>query len=403
MHSKTKLWTPTGDDLRQLIICDTDFSEVGETDRELDTMQRLEQLGWLAEGDESGEYTLTDAGRLAVLRALGEVVALVQLKAGRVGRTYIAGPMTGHADFNYPAFNAAAAQMRSMGVTAINPADHGVVPGATWDDYLRSDIAQLATCESIYFLPGWSKSRGALLEHHIATSLGMRLLFAEGAERQISPTGQGDAMASLPLYRLADDEDGTRGLHRDDTGSWVKLQDVERALAARQTVRIYGCCAQLEGELHTADCPNMRPLVAARQPVGDVQSNPLLAIARRNIRQFLAKATFASEMDRFSAGRCVDVMEAAIGTPPSQAMDLGHARVIELLLTVAEAAYTLADSANDMEDCEHVEHADFVALSDALDALDQLPDDQPGYTMSEPAKARWALRALIGGQVVGNG
>ncbi len=50
-----------------------------------------------------------------------------------------------------------------------------------------------------------------------------------------SPGGQ-DALASLPLYRLADDANGNRGLHRDDTGSWVKLQDVERALAARQPV-----------------------------------------------------------------------------------------------------------------------------------------------------------------------
>jgi len=182
MDAKTKILSPTADDLRQLIICDTDFNEVGETDRKLDTMQRLVQLGWLAEGDENDEYTLTDAGRLAVRRALGDVVAFVQFKADRVARTYIAGPMTGYADFNYPAFNAAAAQLRALGVAAINPADHGVVPGATWEDYLRSDIAQLATCESIYFLPGWSKSRGALLEHHIATALGMRLLFAEGAE-----------------------------------------------------------------------------------------------------------------------------------------------------------------------------------------------------------------------------
>jgi len=43
-----------------------------------------------------------------------------------------------------------------------------------------------------------------------------------------------------------------------------------------------------------------------------------------------------------------------------------------------------------------LEYTDFVAMSDALDALDELPDDQPGYTMSEPAKARWALRGLIG-------
>ncbi|MDT3432309.1 hypothetical protein ROV94_15685 [Stenotrophomonas maltophilia] len=53
---------------------------------------------------------------------------------------------------------------------------------------------------------------------------------------QPSPGGQGGALASLPLYRLADDANGNRGLHRDDTGSWVKLQDVERALAARQPV-----------------------------------------------------------------------------------------------------------------------------------------------------------------------
>lgn len=39
--------------------------------------------------------------------------------------------------------------------------------------------------------------------------------------------------------------------------------------AARHQVRIYGCCAQPEGELHTAECPNMQHL-AARQPVGDV-------------------------------------------------------------------------------------------------------------------------------------
>ncbi|MGE8270339.1 hypothetical protein [Stenotrophomonas geniculata] len=53
---------------------------------------------------------------------------------------------------------------------------------------------------------------------------------------QPSPGGQGDALASVPLYRLADDANGNRGLHRDETGSWVKLQDVERALAASQPV-----------------------------------------------------------------------------------------------------------------------------------------------------------------------
>lgn len=67
--------------------------------------------------------------------------------------------------------------------------------------------------------------------------------FAQSGEQQAalvsvvpSPAGQGDALAKLPTYRLADDANGKRGLYRDDTGSWVKIQDVERALAARQPV-----------------------------------------------------------------------------------------------------------------------------------------------------------------------
>lgn len=68
----------------------------------------------------------------------------------------------------------------------------------------------------------------------IALSAGMAWQVWQAAlSAQSSPSGQ-DALASLPLYRLADDANGNRGLHRDDTGSWVKLQDVERALAARQ-------------------------------------------------------------------------------------------------------------------------------------------------------------------------
>lgn len=79
---------------------------------------------------------------------------------------------------------------------------------------------------------------------------------------QPSPGGQ-DALASLPLYRLADDANGNRGLHRDDTGSWVKLQDVERALAARQPV--CGTCT----EVIRPDALTGTTCSCARQPVGE--------------------------------------------------------------------------------------------------------------------------------------
>lgn len=100
----------------------------------------------------------------------------------RANRVYIAGPMTGLPEFNFPAFHAMAAAMRAEGWHVENPAEHGHVEGAEWADYLRFDIGQLSTCEAMMLLPGWSRSRGARLEVHIAKEIGMRMLLADGAE-----------------------------------------------------------------------------------------------------------------------------------------------------------------------------------------------------------------------------
>ncbi len=72
--------------------------------------------------------------------------------------------------------------------------------------------------------------------------------------------------------------------------------------------------------------------------------------------------------------------------------------VIERLLALTFAAWSVTDGTCDDggEDLK-APRDDFKKLSDELDALDELPDDQPGYTMEAAAKARWALRRLIGG------
>ena len=38
-------------------------------------------------------------------------------------RIYIAGPMTGYAEMNFPAFNTAAARVRALGHEAVNPVE----------------------------------------------------------------------------------------------------------------------------------------------------------------------------------------------------------------------------------------------------------------------------------------
>jgi hypothetical protein len=122
----------------------------------------------------------------------------VTLQPDRVGWLYLAGPMTGYEDHNYPAFNAMAERLRAEGFQVINPADHGFVEGAGWADYLRYDISSIAKCSVIALLPGWSKSKGAQLETYIAEKLGMHFIFTEGAER--------DDLARIERDRPALDE-----------------------------------------------------------------------------------------------------------------------------------------------------------------------------------------------------
>lgn len=88
-------------------------------------------------------------------------------------RLYLAGPMTGLPELNFPAFHAEAARLRAMGHDVVNPAEVNPDPGAAWADCMRADIRELCTCDGVALLPGWEKSRGATLEHHIAVALGM--------------------------------------------------------------------------------------------------------------------------------------------------------------------------------------------------------------------------------------
>ena len=56
---------------------------------------------------------------------------------------YIAGPMTGDENFNYPAFFSAAQILEDVGYTVINPADIGMHPEWTHAQYLRLSLTRL--------------------------------------------------------------------------------------------------------------------------------------------------------------------------------------------------------------------------------------------------------------------
>lgn len=96
-----------------------------------------------------------------------------------VSRVYIAGPMTGLPNLNFPAFNAAAIEYRRKGCFVLNPAEICPDNLASWDECIRKDLAALLTCDAVVMLPGWRNSKGATLEHTIAESLGMTITYRE--------------------------------------------------------------------------------------------------------------------------------------------------------------------------------------------------------------------------------
>lgn len=112
-------------------------------------------------------------------------------------KIYIAGPMRGIKDFNFPAFFAAADKLRKDGHVVFNPAekDHAIhgkgfeksktgslktieKRGFSLRRALRDDTRWICThADAVALLPGWSKSKGACAERALARALGLKLIY----------------------------------------------------------------------------------------------------------------------------------------------------------------------------------------------------------------------------------
>jgi Domain of unknown function (DUF4406) len=101
---------------------------------------------------------------------------------------YLAGPMSGIPDFNFPAFNAAAAKFEAEGWEVFNPANkegetlseaskvNGDPMQAQKDGFdFRSgytwDVNKVIEADAIYLLEGWQHSPGARGEYAVALAV----------------------------------------------------------------------------------------------------------------------------------------------------------------------------------------------------------------------------------------
>ena len=118
-------------------------------------------------------------------------------------RIYLAGPMRGIPEFNFPRFNAVAAALRANGHEVFNPAEkdierHGGVNisagnangdvdrarqehGFSLRQALHDDFTYICkTANCLCLLPGWEHSGGSRAEHAVASALtyeGMEIMY----------------------------------------------------------------------------------------------------------------------------------------------------------------------------------------------------------------------------------
>ena len=97
---------------------------------------------------------------------------------------YLAGPMSGYPEFNYPTFEYVCKVLRREEIEVASPheIDYKESPerprgSLTYQDYIDGGLELLSTCQGIILLPGWPQSTGAIIEVKFAVERNMPVYF----------------------------------------------------------------------------------------------------------------------------------------------------------------------------------------------------------------------------------
>lgn len=127
---------------------------------------------------------------------------------------YLAGPMRGIHEYNFPAFYAAAAALRKHGLDVWSPAENDVNQDGfdpakdtahPMRHYMKRDLPAVLNADMVCVLPGWEKSQGAQLEVHVARACGIPVYNAHDMSSVPSAIEQkpADPSGDLEILRMA--------------------------------------------------------------------------------------------------------------------------------------------------------------------------------------------------------
>lgn len=105
---------------------------------------------------------------------------------------YLAGPMSGHPEHNFPEFRRYTKRLREIGYKILSPAemtemDDQPAGSRPWEWYLRQDMFMMLQCKGIILMPGWKTSRGARAECDLADTLAMEV-FTIDDQMRVTPS-----------------------------------------------------------------------------------------------------------------------------------------------------------------------------------------------------------------------
>ena len=99
---------------------------------------------------------------------------------------YLAGPMRGHDEFNFPAFFRAAKVLRANNIKVWSPAENDDANGFAFEgvkaedtyklsgsasEYMATDLPEVCLSDAVVVLPEWESSELGQLEVHVARTL----------------------------------------------------------------------------------------------------------------------------------------------------------------------------------------------------------------------------------------